>query len=382
MRNPRLLATLAVPALAVGLSACQAKDNTDAGNAGGDQKIQVVSTDDACDVSSEGAPRATCSSRSRTRAARSPSSTSTARTASASSARWRTSAPACPATWSCARPPGKYVDRPAGPACRATASGRTSGQRLGRGRRHRGRRPGRHRRGDPPVRPLRRGPGRPARRQDEAVRRRLRRRQRRRGPAALPARALPLGGHRDRRGVVRRPRPQDRPARGRPRARPEVDRLAPAREGPLAAEGLHPDDRRRAQDLRRRPDGEHPDPRHPGGGPDLHRRPDRQRLQGPARRGRHRQDHRRGGHLVAHRPVGLPGQRRRRPGRLRDPKPLLEVKDPALSKAIAHRFAALQKLSTSYRVRATVSSSTTRSTRPSASSSPTRSTRSPSRCRR
>ena len=51
--------------------------------------------------------------------------------------------------------------------------------------------------------------------------------------------------------------------------------------------------------------------------PDLHRRPDRQRLPRPARRGRHRQGHRRGGVLVADRPVGLPGQRRRRPGRLR-----------------------------------------------------------------
>ena len=35
----------------------------------------------------------------------------------------------------------------------------------------------------------------------------------------------------------------------------------------------------------------------------LHRRPDRQRLEGTARRGRLRQDHRRGGHLVAHRPL-------------------------------------------------------------------------------
>ena len=34
-----------------------------------------------------------------------------------------------------------------------------------------------------------------------------------------------------------------------------------------------------------------------------------QRRQGAARRGRHRQDHRRGGPLLAHRPVGLPGQR-------------------------------------------------------------------------
>ena len=59
------------------------------------------------------------------------------------------------------------------------------------------------------------------------------------------------------------------------------------------------------------------DPRRAGAGADLHRRPDRQRLARPARGGRHRQGHRRGGVLVAHRPVGLPGQRRRRPGRLR-----------------------------------------------------------------
>ena len=53
--------------------------------------------------------------------------------------------------------------------------------------------------------------------------------------------------------------------------------------------------------------------------PRLHVRglPDRQRRQGAARRGRHRQGHRRGGDLVAHRPVGLPGQRRRRARRLR-----------------------------------------------------------------
>ena len=49
--------------------------------------------------------------------------------------------------------------------------------------------------------------------------------------------------------------------------------------------------------------------------PRLHVRgvPDRERLQGAARRGRHGQGHRRGGDLVAHRPVGLPGERRRRP---------------------------------------------------------------------
>ena len=51
--------------------------------------------------------------------------------------------------------------------------------------------------------------------------------------------------------------------------------------------------------------------------PDLHRRPDRQRVARPAGRGGHRQGDRRGGVLVAHRPVGLPGQRRRGPGGLR-----------------------------------------------------------------
>ena len=40
----------------------------------------------------------------------------------------------------------------------------------------------------------------------------------------------------------------------------------------------------------------------------------RQRLQGAARRGRGRQDHRRGGPLLAHRPLGLPGERRRLAG--------------------------------------------------------------------
>ena len=63
----------------------------------------------------------------------------------------------------------------------------------------------------------------------------LRGRRRRRGPRALPRRPHPLGAHRDRRRVLRRPRPEDGRPRGRPRARPEVDRLAPHREGPVAA---------------------------------------------------------------------------------------------------------------------------------------------------
>ena len=64
-----------------------------------------------------------------------------------------------------------------------------------------------------------------------------------------------------------------------------------------------------------------------------------------ARRGRHRQGHRRGGDLVAHRPVGLPGQRRRRPDRLRGPASrCCERRTPTLAEQLTTRFAALQEL--------------------------------------
>ncbi len=83
---------------------------------------------------------------------------------------------------------------------------------------------------------------------------------------------------------------------------------------------------------------------------DVHRRPDRQRLQGPARRGRQRQDHRRGGHLVAHRPVGLPGQRRRRPGRLRGPQAAARGQGPrAVASRSRPRSTALQTLLDKYK---------------------------------
>ena len=53
---------------------------------------------------------------------------------------------------------------------------------------------------------------------------------------ALRRRPRALGAHRARRRVVRRPRPPARPPRGRPRAEgQDVDRLAPHREGPVAA---------------------------------------------------------------------------------------------------------------------------------------------------
>ena len=55
------------------------------------------------------------------------------------------------------------------------------------------------------------------------------------GPRASTRSRAPLGADRDRGGVLRRPRPDDGRPRGRPRAGPGVDRLAPDREGPVAA---------------------------------------------------------------------------------------------------------------------------------------------------
>ena len=87
------------------------------------------------------------------------------------------------------------------------------------------------------VRRLRQGPGRRADRRDAGVRRRVHRGRRRRGPRPVRADPRPLGAHRARRRVVRRPRPPARPPRGRPRRGRGVDRLAPHREGPVAAGG-------------------------------------------------------------------------------------------------------------------------------------------------
>ena len=67
-----------------------------------------------------------------------------------------------------------------------------------------------------------------------AVRDGLQGRRRRRPPAPCTPTPACTGSGSSRRGVVRRPRPEARRPRGRPRAGPEVDRLAPAREGPVA----------------------------------------------------------------------------------------------------------------------------------------------------
>ena len=134
-----------------------------------------------------------------------------------------------------------------------------------------------------------------------------------------------------------------------------------------------------AGEVRRRPAGQHQGPRQAGAEPEVHRRPDRQRLQGPARRGRQRQDHRRGGHLVAHRPVGLPGQRRRRPRGLRGTEAAARGQGPRALQADRDRASPTCRPSWTSTRTATASSSTTRSPRSSASSSPTRPTRWPSR---
>ena len=114
-------------------------------------------------------------------------------------------------------------------------------------------RPGADRPGAVELRRVRPGPVRPAAAEDAAVRGRVRVRRRRPGPRDLRRRAGALGADRDRRRVVRRPRPPDGRPRGRPRARPGVDRLAPDREGPVARARRRTTRRSRPRSGRRTP---------------------------------------------------------------------------------------------------------------------------------
>ena len=126
-----------------------------------------------------------------------------------------------------------------------------------------------------------------------------------------------------------------------------VDRLAPDREGPVARarQELPAARRSRPAEVRRRPGRQHRHAVRPHPDPDLHRRPDRQRLPWPARRGRDRQGHRRGGVLVAHRPLGLPGQRRRRPSRASTGSArCCKSATPTLDENIDAKFTELQTL--------------------------------------
>ena len=88
---------------------------------------------------------------------------------------------------------------------------------------------------DRPVRRLREGPDRPLLAKTKTFAEPVRGGQGRRGTGLVRGRAHPLG-RTSRSRVVRRSRPEWTPA-SRPRAGPEVDRLAPDREGPVAAEG-------------------------------------------------------------------------------------------------------------------------------------------------
>ena len=120
-----------------------------------------------------------------------------------------------------------------------------------------------------------------------------------------------LRGDRARGRGLRRPRSRDRcPDQRRP-GRRHVHRVPPDRAGALAEEldGRDGPDREEADDRR--------DPA-PGARQDRRPRPghDRQRRGRAAQRGLVLEDHRRGGPLLAHRPVGLRGQRRRLAGRL------------------------------------------------------------------
>ena len=119
-----------------------------------------------------------------------------------------------------------------------------------------------------------------------------------------PAR-MPLRGDRAGRRELRRPRPGDRRARRTTSpTRTHVDRLPPDRADPLGAEhDRRARSRSRGELLRRRDDArqrEVADARPPAGAA-------RERRGRAAQRGRELEDHRRGGPLLAHRPLRLPG---------------------------------------------------------------------------
>ncbi len=111
--------------------------------------------------------------------------------------------------------------------------------------RHRGCRADRHRRQVQgrrrQLQAVRQQPDRRAGGCDRRVRRRGQGRRHRQGQVALPGRAHLLRAHRTRRRVLpQRSRPAHRPARGRSGARPAVDRLPPAREGPVGQAACSP----------------------------------------------------------------------------------------------------------------------------------------------
>ena len=149
---------------------------------------------------------------------------------------------------------------------------------------------------------------------------------------------------------------------------------------PARAKGYEPLDAEERAEVRRRPAGQHQHAVREDPGPDLHRRPDRQRLARPAGRGGDRQGDRRGGVLVADRPVGLPGQRRRRPGRLRRAAAAAADAGRRAGHQIDAKFVALQSLLDAQRAGDGFKYLRPADRGRGQSSCPTRSTRCPSRC--
>ena len=152
---------------------------------------------------------------------------------------------------------------------------------------------------------------------------------------------------------------------------------------PARAEDYQPLTHEGAGVLRRRPARQHREPRRPRVQElEYTDRRDRQRLARPARGGRDRQGHRRGGVLVADRPVGLPGQRRRRAGRVRGRAADRRGEGPGAGRAARPtRFDDLQALLDQHREGDGFVSYDELTPERGQGSSPTPSTRCPSRCR-
>ena len=198
-------------------------------------------------------------------------------------------------------------------------------------------------------------PRRRARRRHPGVRRRVHRGRRRQGPRAVRARPACTGSASSpspsrsatstRCSTCARPTsPRARRGAAGTASRRTCGRRRPTR---TAASAYVPLTAARARGRGQGLVTVHPAARRQGQRRRLHVRrvPDRERRQGAARRGRDGQGHGRGGDLVAHRPVGLPGQRRRRAGGVRGAaRPSPQATDAELVETLEQRFDALNAL--------------------------------------
>ena len=170
------------------------------------------------------------------------------------------------------------------------------------------------------------------------------RRERRRGQEAVPDCPRAVRADRAGRRVVRRPRSRDRRPRRR-RSRRVVDGIPPPREDALGRQVLDRCDdaaRRQARHRRRPARRARQDGRLPDGA-------DRQRRQGADGRDRRVEGDGRGGSLLAHRSLRLPGQRRGCPGRLRQPRADPARRAPSLRPTITKGFADMSSALAPYR---------------------------------